>query len=250
MSAASTMEMPVPVGLLAELTHRCPLQCPYCSNPLKLTARESELPASVWKRVIREAAKMGVLQVGFSGGEPLLCSSIAELINVARENGLYSNLITSGLGLDSRKAKELKAAGLDTVQISFQADEAELADAIAGTRAHLKKLQAVEAACEVDLPWSANFVLHRSNIDRIANFIKLAERLRAFRIELANTQFMGGRLKTDRICFRHVTSCDERKRSSIARELVLMDSCNWSMSPVTTTRDVRRHACMAGAAAA
>ena len=81
---------------------------------------------------------MGVLQVGFSGGEPLLCPSIAELINVARENGLYSNLITSGLGLDSRKAKELKAAGLDTVQISFQADEAELADAIAGTRAHLK----------------------------------------------------------------------------------------------------------------
>lgn len=190
-----TAELYRPLGILLELSHRCPLHCPYCSNPLKLTAPESELPVSVWKRVIREAAEMGVLQVGFSGGEPLHCSSIAELINVARENGLYSNLITSGLGLDSRKAKELKAAGLDTVQISFQADEAELADAIAGTRAHRKKLQAVEAACDVDLPWSANFVLHRSNIDRIANFIKLAERLRAFRVELANTQFYGWALE-------------------------------------------------------
>ena len=190
-----TAESHRPLGILLELTHRCPLHCPYCSNPLNLTARESELPVSAWKRVIREAAEMGVLQAGFSGGEPLLYSQVAELISVARENGVYSNLITSGLGLDLRKAEELKVAGLDTVQISFQADEAELADAVAGTRAHVKKLQAVEAARQVDLPWSANVVLHRSNIDRIDNFIKLAERLEAFRVELANTQFYGWALE-------------------------------------------------------
>jgi PqqA peptide cyclase len=188
---AMTAELSRALGILLELTHRCPLHCPYCSNPLNLTARESELPVSVWKRVIREAAEMGVLQAGFSGGEPLLYSRIAELITVARENGIYSNLITSGLGLDLRKAEELKVAGLDTVQISFQADEAELADAIAGTRAHAKKLQAVEAAGRVGLPWTANIVLHRSNIDRIDKFIKLAEHLGAFRVELANTQFYG-----------------------------------------------------------
>ena len=193
-----TAESHRPLGILLELTHRCPLHCPYCSNPLSLTARESELPVSVWKRVIREAAEMGVLQAGFSGGEPLLYSRVAELITVARENGVYSNLITSGLGLDLRKAEELKVAGLDTVQISFQADEAELADAIAGTRAHVKKLQAVEAARKVDLPWSANVVLHRRNIDRIDNFIKLAERLEAFRVELANTQFYGWALENRR----------------------------------------------------
>ena len=192
---AMTAESHRPLGILLELTHRCPLHCPYCSNPLNLTARESELPVSVWQRVIREAAEMGVLQAGFSGGEPLLYSQVAELITVARENGVYSNLITSGLGLDLRRAEELKVAGLDTVQISFQADEAELADAVAGTRAHVKKLQAVEAARQVDLPWSANVVLHRSNIDRIDNFIKLAERLEAFRVELANTQFYGWALE-------------------------------------------------------
>ena len=104
---------------------------------------------------------------------------------------MYSNLITSGLGLDSRKAEELKAAGLDTVQISFQADEAALADAIAGARAHAKKLEAVAAARKADLPWSANVVLHRRNIDRMPKFIRLAECLGAFRIELANTQFYG-----------------------------------------------------------
>ena len=190
-----TAESPRPLGILLELTHRCPLHCPYCSNPLNLTARESELPVSVWKQMIREAAEMGVLQAGFSGGEPLLYSRIVELITVARQNGIYSNLITSGLGLDLRKAEELKVAGLDTVQISFQADEAELADAIAGTQTHAKKLQAVEAAGKVGLPWSANIVLHRSNIDRIDKFIELAEYLEAFRVELANTQFYGWAFK-------------------------------------------------------
>jgi PqqA peptide cyclase len=188
---AMSAELDRPLGLLLELTHRCPLHCPYCSNPLKLTASRCELSAAVWQRVIREGAELGVLQVGFSGGEPLLYSPLVQLVSVARESGLFSNLITSGLGLDFQKAAELKSAGLDAVQISFQADEPDLADAIAGTRAHSKKLAAVEAARNVDLAWSANIVLHRSNIERLAHFIRLAERLGAFRIELANTQFYG-----------------------------------------------------------
>src|ERR1051325_6503052 len=115
---------PRPFSLLAELTHRCPLHCPYCSNPLQLAATERELSTADWQRVLREAADLGALHVGFSGGEPLQRPDLAELAAAARAAGLYSNLITSAIGLNRRRAEELKAAGLDSIQISFQADDA------------------------------------------------------------------------------------------------------------------------------
>ena len=180
-----------PWGLLAELTHRCPLHCPYCSNPLKLVPRGDELPVDDWLRVIDEAAALGIVQIGLSGGEPLLHPALDTLIARARKADLYTNLITSGVGLDAKRARALKEAGLDTVQLSFQADEPGLADSIAGTRAHEAKLAAVAAVQKAGLPWSANVVLHRHNIARLGAVIALVEQLGAIRIELAHVQFYG-----------------------------------------------------------
>ena len=179
-----------PYVLLAELTYGCPLHCPYCSNPVSLHAG-TELEAREWKRIFQEAAQLGVLHVGLSGGEPLLRRDLPELIAGAREAGLYSNLITSGLGLDLARAQELRASGLDSIQISFQADDEILADAIAGTRAHRHKLAAAAAVKQAGLPLSLNIVLHRNNIERLHAMIALAETLGAHRLELANVQFYG-----------------------------------------------------------
>jgi pyrroloquinoline quinone biosynthesis protein E len=179
-----------PYLLLAEVTHRCPLHCPYCSNPSSYPGGD-ELTTADWQRVIHEAGEMGVLHVGFSGGEPLQRSDLAELVAAARRAGLYSNLITSALGLSRSRAEELKQAGLDSVQISFQSDEASLADRIAGAAAHSKKLEAARMVRELGFPLTVNVVLHRGNIDRLEPLIGLAEALGAERLELANTQYYG-----------------------------------------------------------
>jgi pyrroloquinoline quinone biosynthesis protein E len=185
------MNGPRPYGLLAELTHRCPLGCPYCSNPVELAARAEELPAEAWVRVLAQAAQLGVVQVGFSGGEPLLYNDLPRLVSAARAEGMYSNLITSGIGLDRERVRELRGEGLDTVQISFQADEAGLADEIAGVKGHQRKLAAAREVVAAGLPLGLNVVLHRRNIDRLEAIIELAESLGAMRLELANTQFYG-----------------------------------------------------------
>ncbi len=179
-----------PYLLLAELTYRCPLHCPYCSNPVG-HAPGSELTLDEWRRVFAEAADLGILHVGLSGGEPLQRPDLAELVSAARAAGLYSNLITSAVGLNRRRAQELKSAGLDSVQISFQADEPALADRIAGTSAHAIKLAGARLVRDLGFPLSMNVVLHRGNIDRLEAIIKLAEDLGATRVELANTQYYG-----------------------------------------------------------
>ena len=185
------MSAPRPYGLLAELTHRCPLHCPYCSNPLELAARAEEMPAEDWVRVLGQAAALGVVQVGFSGGEPLLYRDLTRLIRTARAEGIYSNLITSAVGLGPERAAELREAGLDAVQISFQADEAELGDDVAGVPVHARKLESARAVVEAGLPLGVNVVLHRRNIDRLPAIIAFVESLGAMRLELANTQFYG-----------------------------------------------------------
>jgi PqqA peptide cyclase len=182
---------PDPLGLLAELTHRCPLGCPYCSNPTQYEPVEGELATEEWRRVFEEAADLGVLHALFSGGEPMLRADLVELIAAADGSGLYTNLITSGLGLTPRRAEELKGAGLDSVQISFQSDQADLADRIAGVPAHAAKLRAARLVRELGLPLTINAVIHRHNIDRVEDVIRLAESLGAHRLELANVQFYG-----------------------------------------------------------
>jgi len=205
------MNLPRPYALLAEITYRCPLHCPYCSNPTTVgsavpsgeqagpnalrtahtTTNNSELTTEEWNRVISEAVALGVLQIGFSGGEPLARSDLAELIRSAREAKLYTNLITSGIGLDDDRLRALRDAGLDSVQLSFQSDESSLADEIAGARAHERKLDVAANIREAGIPLSLNFVIHRRNIDRLPQMIDLAEALEAERVELANVQFYG-----------------------------------------------------------
>src|SRR5438874_3450089 len=205
------MTIPRPYALLAELTYRCPLHCPYCSNPTALgsavlseehtgadalgtahaTARNGELTTDEWKRVIRESAELGVLQIGFSGGEPLARSDLADLVRAAREANLYTNLITSGIGLDDDRVSVLRDAGLDSVQLSFQSDEADLANEIAGAHAHQRKLDVAAIIRAAEIPLSLNFVIHRRNIHRLPQMIELAEVLGAGRVELANVQFYG-----------------------------------------------------------
>jgi len=179
-----------PYALLAELTYRCPLHCPYCSNPTR-ARNDHQLITDEWKRVIREAAALGVLQIGFSGGEPLVRRDLTDLILVARETNLYTNLITSGIGLDDDRVCTLRDAGLDSIQLSFQSDSSNLTDEIAGARAHQRKLDVAAKIRAAGIRLSLNFVIHRRNIDRLPQMIDLAETLGAERIELANVQFYG-----------------------------------------------------------
>lgn len=179
-----------PYLLLAELTYGCPLRCPYCSNPTSYPGGE-ELSTAEWQRVFEEAAQLGVLHVGFSGGEPLRRTDLAELVAAAHAAGLYTNLITSAVGLPQQRAARLRDAGLDSIQISFQADQEPVADEICGTPAHAIKLQAARMVRELGFPLTVNVVLHRRNIDRLNQIVALAESLQAERLELANAQYYG-----------------------------------------------------------
>jgi pyrroloquinoline quinone biosynthesis protein E len=156
-----------------------------------MASPKNELSTADWERVLGEAAELGALHVGFSGGEPLQRPDLAQLVRAARAAGIFTNLITSAIGLSRRRAEELKTAGLDSIQISFQSDESPLADRIAGVSAHQLKLEAARMVRELGFPLSLNVVLHRGNISRLTEIISLAESLHAERLELANTQFYG-----------------------------------------------------------
>ena len=180
-----------PFGLLAELTYACPLHCAYCSNPLNLEDFRDELTTAEWLRVLAEARDLGVLQLHLSGGEPLQRRDLVEIVRRAGELELYTNLVTSGLGLSARRAEQLRESGLDHVQISIQADERGLSDRVAGTPSFDRKIAAARLVKELGWPLTLNVVLHRDNIDRVAGILDLARELGADRLELANTQYYG-----------------------------------------------------------
>jgi len=186
-----TLAAPTPLALIAELTHRCPLHCVYCSNPLELSHRADELTTEVWSRVFREAAEAGVLQVDFTGGEPLARPDIVELVRAARATGLYVNLITSGLPLDEGRLDELVELGLDHIQLSFQGAAEDSANEISGTKAHAQKLRVLDWLKRRRVAVTLNFVIHRRNIDRIEDMLALGESSSAGRIEFANVQYYG-----------------------------------------------------------
>src|ERR1700720_2384784 len=186
-----TSPAPPALALIAELTHRCPLHCVYCSNPLELMPGADELSTEVWARVFREAAEAGVLQVDFTGGEPLTRPDIVELVRAARGTGLYVNLITSGLPLDEARLDELVEARLDHIQLSFQGATEDSANEISGTKAHAQKLRVLGWLNRRRVALTLNFVIHRRNIDQIEEMLALGESSSAGRIEFANVQYYG-----------------------------------------------------------
>ena len=181
---------PRPYVLVAELTYRCPLRCAYCSNPIQVADRAA-LPGADWLRVLGEASELGVVQVHFTGGEPLLHDDLEALVARATEVELYSNLITSGLPLTRERLAGLQAAGLCALQLSFQAARPGSSAAIAGVEAFEHKRQVAAWVRELELPLTINVVLHRQNLDEVDQIIALAEELGADRLELANTQYLG-----------------------------------------------------------
>src|SRR4051812_21165559 len=183
--------MDSPFGLLAELTYRCPLACAYCSNPLNMADYTDELATGDWQRVLAEARDLGVLQCHLSGGEPLLRRDLVEIVAAAHDLGLYTNLVTSAIGLSRRRAEQLRTAGLDHVQVSIQADDPAGSDRIAGIPSFQRKIEAMGVVKELGWPLTMNVVLHRHNIDRVAEVLGLAEEVGADRVELANTQYYG-----------------------------------------------------------
>jgi pyrroloquinoline quinone biosynthesis protein E len=182
----------IPLAVLLEITHRCPLQCSYCSNPVEMERASNELTTAEWKKVLTELAEIGVLQVHFSGGEPTARKDLAELVQHATDVGLYSNLITSAVLLTREKLAALADAGLAHIQISFQGTDPVLANRVAGFRnAHAKKLVVAGWARELGLPLTVNAVMHRQNLHLLSDIIDLAVELDADRIEIANVQYYG-----------------------------------------------------------
>lgn len=184
-----------PLALIAEVTHRCPLHCVYCSNPLEMAAVSSELSTSEWVDVLQQAGRLGMLHAHFTGGEPLARPDLTELISSAHAAGLYTNLITSGVGLAEARLKALVDAGLDHIQISFQDSREGAANWIAGAKAHAHKIELSQLIRQHNIAFTVNLVVHRQNIDHMEEMISFIERLAPERMEIAHTQYYGWALK-------------------------------------------------------
>ncbi|QMV02776.1 pyrroloquinoline quinone biosynthesis protein PqqE [Devosia sp. D6-9] len=203
----------IPLAVLLEMTHRCPLQCGYCSNPVEMERAGNELTTEEWKKVLTELAEIGVLQVHFSGGEPTVRKDLVELVQHASDVGLYSNLITSAVLLSKEKLQALADAGLSHIQISFQAADPVLANRIGGFKnGHAKKLEAAGWAREVGLPLTVNAVMHRQNMSQLPEIIDMAVAMDADRIEVANVQYYGWALKNRASLMPSIEQIDEMTR--------------------------------------
>jgi pyrroloquinoline quinone biosynthesis protein E len=178
-----------PLWLLAELTYRCPLHCVFCYNPVDFARQPEELSTEDWLRVLREGRELGAVQCGLSGGEPLLRDDLEIIVAEAHRLGYYTNLLTSGVGLTPARAKALKDAGLDHVQLSFQDSTREMNDFLSNTKTFELKNRVARLIKEQGWPMVMNVVIHRHNIDHIDRIIGMADELGAEYLELANTQY-------------------------------------------------------------
>jgi pyrroloquinoline quinone biosynthesis protein E len=182
-------------AVIAELTHRCPLHCVYCSNPLEMQRRANEMSTDDWSSIFTQAGQMGALQLHLTGGEPLARTDLTELVRAGREAKLYINMITSGLGLSEERLNALLEAGLDHIQLSFQDVEEGPANEIAGTRSHAHKLRIAEMIRRRRVGFTMNMVVHRRNLDRLEEMISFAEQSGVQKLEIANVQYYGWAFK-------------------------------------------------------
>jgi PqqA peptide cyclase len=180
-----------PLWLLAELTYTCPLHCPFCSNPVDFARQSGELSTGEWQRVFQEARALGAVQLGFSGGEPLTRTDLEELVVEGRRLGFYTNLITSGVGLNESRLRALKDGGLDHIQLSFQDSTREINDFLSSTRTFDRKRRIADQIKAHGFPMVMNCVIHRLNIDHVDRIIDMAVEIGAEFLELANTQYYG-----------------------------------------------------------
>ncbi|MFZ0737035.1 MAG: pyrroloquinoline quinone biosynthesis protein PqqE [Candidatus Acidiferrales bacterium] len=222
-----------PLALIAEITHRCPLHCVYCSNPLEMNARREELSTEAWLSVFGQAGKLGTLQLDLTGGEPLARTDLTELIAGARSAKLYTNLITSGIGLTNDRLDALVKAGLDHIQLSFQDSQAAPANEIAGAAAHERKIAVAAEIRKHHIAFTLNLVVHRQNLDRLEEMIAMAECLGAHRLEIAHVQYYGwalenrdallpSRAQVDR-SLEIIHAAEERLRGRMRIEYVVPD---------------------------
>jgi pyrroloquinoline quinone biosynthesis protein E len=186
-----TAQIGPPLWLLAELTYRCPLHCVYCYNPVDFARTEDELTTEQWFKVLREARELGSVQCGFSGGEPMLRDDLEVIVAEAHRLGYYTNLLTSGVGLNEKRIGALKEAGLDHIQLSFQDSTREMNDFLSSTRTFDLKRRAADMIKAHGYPMVMNCTIHRHNIDHIEAILQLASDIDAEYVELANTQYYG-----------------------------------------------------------
>jgi len=225
--------IPNPLALIAEITHRCPLHCVYCSNPLQMIGAKAELPTDDWIRVFQEALELGILHLHLTGGEPVSRSDLRELVEAAHAAGLYTNLITSGIGLPEARLAPLVDAGLDHIQLSFQDSRDEPANWIAGTKAHAHKVVLSEGIRRFPVAFTVNLVVHRQNLDHLEEMIGFAEQLKPDRLEIAHAQYYGWALKNrDTLiptreqlenCLRIVEAAQERLSGRMRIDCVVPD---------------------------
>jgi pyrroloquinoline quinone biosynthesis protein E len=183
--------IPAPLWLLAELTYRCPLHCPFCYNPVEYAKDRAELTTQQWFEVMRQARQLGAAQLGFSGGEPLLRDDLEELVGEGRRLGFYTNLITSGIGLTEARLGRMKELGLDHIQLSFQDSTREMNDFLSSTKTFDLKMRVARLIKQYDYPMVLNVVLHRFNLDHVDRIIDMALEMGVEYLELANTQYYG-----------------------------------------------------------
>ncbi len=224
---------PNPLALIAEITHRCPLHCVYCSNPLQMMGAKAELSTEHWVRVFREARALGVLHLHLTGGEPVARADLRELVEAAHTAGLYTNLITSGIGLPEARLAALVDAGLDHIQLSFQDSRDEPANWIAGTKAHAHKIVLSEVIRQFRIAFTVNLVVHRQNLDHLDEMIRFAEQLKPDRVEIAHAQYYGWALRNrdtllptrDQLedCMRIVEAAQERLSGRMRIDCVVPD---------------------------
>ncbi|MEZ5675818.1 pyrroloquinoline quinone biosynthesis protein E [Thalassovita litoralis] len=213
---------PPPIAMLAELTHRCPLACPYCSNPLELLSKDAELDTATWADAFRQAADLGVLQLHLSGGEPASRPDLVELTQAAHDAGLYTNLITSGIGITPKRLDALELAGLDHIQLSLQGTTPDLADWIGGYKGGFqRKLTVAQEIAQRGIPLTLNAVMHRHNLNDLDRTIDMAVELGARRLEVACVQFHGWatRNRAALLPTREQTEATKQKVADAARRL-------------------------------